>query len=452
MQNMHSAVKYLQQKHNIAAPRRSRSASADPIFGGNHLIALGDGNQHDPLATSGQPLYWKANADSAALVEWAADPRAGVSGDYRGFKLWRQFKQVCLLTEQHRFNMDTKSGSDLYAIVQKICADSAPSNKWIGGFIDRLQGLAKKTQRNIAAVMERSPNLVVQRNALKPYANVALAQNHAFNTRQRIAVWRALDLSADNRPLSEEALQWLEQLKPQLTGDMPTIQMFFKGMRYTFNKTEHPRALWINNIVCYGVRLVLHSQEPPDDLTKPYRKLHYLPRGIIVRPEGPCLGRLSDDPLIPRGCLFVPMSAAKRFSIKLPERIQIYADDPEPKHTLQVKRRGADLGHAYTPSTFFAQGISFKRDKYLQDLTPPLDGHFHRANITVPISRPSGLDDVHPLLLWHDEAGRARVLTAYIKALASNVDRVADNARLQRLHKATRAAEASLWRDCKKQQ
>ena len=39
---------------------------------------------------------------------------------------------------------------------------------------------------------------------------------------------------------------------------MPTIQMFFKGMRYTFNKTEHPRVMWINNIVCYVVRLVLH--------------------------------------------------------------------------------------------------------------------------------------------------------------------------------------------------
>ena len=62
------------------------------------------------------------------------------------------------------------------------------------------------------------------------------------------------------------------------------------------------------------------------------------------------------------------------------------------------------------------------------DLVPPLDGHFHRANIAVPISRPSGLDDVHPLLLWSNEAGQARVLMAYIKALAPNPDRVADNA------------------------
>ena len=60
------------------------------------------------------------------------------------------------------------------------------------------------------------------------------------------------------------------------------------------------------------------------------------------------------------------------------------------------------------------------------DLVPPLDGHFHRANIAVPISRPSGLDDVHPLLLWSNEAGQARVLMAYIKALAPNPDRVAD--------------------------
>ena len=40
-------------------------------------------------------------------------------------------------------------------------------------------------------------------------------------------------------------------------------------------------------------------EEPADDLTKPFHKLQLLPRSIIVRPDGPCLGRLSDDPLIP---------------------------------------------------------------------------------------------------------------------------------------------------------
>ena len=33
-----------------------------------------------------------------------------------------------------------------------------------------------------------------------------------------------------------------------------------------------------------------------------------------------------------------------------------------------------------TPTTFFIQGTSFRTDTYLQDLTPPLDGHFARAN------------------------------------------------------------------------
>ena len=72
-----------------------------------------------------------------------------------------------------------------------------------------------------------------------------------------------------------------------------------------------------------------------------------------MRPEGHCLGRLGDDPLcplIPRGCLFVPMSEAKHFSMKLPEPIMLYADDPEPDYTPQVKRRGADLSQRTPPA------------------------------------------------------------------------------------------------------
>ena len=95
----------------------------------------------------------------------------------------------------------------------------------------------------MAQVVQLSPSLVVQRNAIKPYANMNLAQNHAFNVGERMAVWRALDISAKGRPLSEEALQWLEHLKPQLTGDMATWQIFYRGMRYTFNDTQHPGHL-----------------------------------------------------------------------------------------------------------------------------------------------------------------------------------------------------------------
>ena len=448
---MHSSSLLLRQKHSLPC-------DTGKLFGGNHVIFLGDSNQHDPISNTGNPLYYNANASSEKLLTWAADPRSQPSNcNYAGYHLWRKFTSVCLLTEQHRFDMTSPSGRQLYDIVQRICSDEQQSDAWIGELIDTLQARAKATQAQLKTLLQHSPSVVVQRNVLKPYANLALAQNHAFQAGQRMLVWRALDLdSKTGRALSGTALEWLENLHPQKTGDMPTWQMFFEGMKYTFPDSPNPKVRWIKNMVCHGVKILLHKNEPPDDLSKPYRVLKYLPRGVIVRPEGNCIGRLSSSKWLPKGCLLIPTAQIKTFSIKLPEPIQIYADDEDSRaYTLSVKRKGLNLGSAYAPTTFFAQGISFKKNKYLLDLCPPevtnkSDKFFFRANISVPISRPSTLDDVHPLLLWRDKAGRQAVFTAYKRALKPKEDRVADNKRLARLHDLTLTKEAQLYRRCVK--
>lgn len=344
-------------------------------------------------------------------------------------------------------------------------------------------------QANMKDFIKTSPSLVVQRNILKPYANIPLAQNHAFQTGKRMAVWRAFDLASNGRPLGEDVLRHLENMKPSDTGDMWTWQMFFEGIRlfnpphsyfspymspatiaclglacrnadpchpyylsirYTFPKSEHPKVRWTTNTVCYGVQMVFHTLEPEDDLSQPFRRVRMPPKGVIVRPEGPCIGRIDARGWVPEGCLFIGFDANCKFTIRLPEAMQLYGDGEETGYTVQIKRRGLCLGSAYTPTTFFAQGVSFKKDKYFLDVCPPADGHFSRANIVVPISRPNGLEDVHPLLLWTDAEGRKRVFEAYKRALKPVPDRVADKLRLQQCHDRTRTANDALWRQCER--
>ena len=125
--------------------------------------------------------------------------------------------------------------------------------------IDRLQGLAKKTQRSTATIMEHSPSLMVQRNVLKPYANVVLAQNHAFNTGQRIAVWRALDPSLGRQQAAErggpEVAGAAEAAAHRRHAYNPDV---LQGHAVHLQQNREPAVMWINNIVCYVVRLVLH--------------------------------------------------------------------------------------------------------------------------------------------------------------------------------------------------
>ena len=88
-QDVHSSTKHLRAASGAPLHRRS----GDPLFGGNHVIAMGDGNQHSPFSSSGPALYFKANASSQDLLTWSGDPRANPK-DYQGYGLWRKFKQV----------------------------------------------------------------------------------------------------------------------------------------------------------------------------------------------------------------------------------------------------------------------------------------------------------------------------------------------------------------------
>ena len=124
-------------------------------------------------------------------------------------------------------------------------------------------------------------------------------------------------------------------------------------------------------------------------------------------------------------------------------------------------QRGLKLGSTSAPTTFFAQGISFKADKYPLDLclpeaSSPRDKFFHRASISVHISRPGTAPwttSTHCCCGGSggtDEAGDVRpcMFNVNKRALKPNKDRIVDNVRLACERKQARAIEAMFFKQC----
>ena len=98
-----------------------------------------------------------------------------------------------------------------------------------------------------------------------------------------------------------------------------------------------------------------------------------------------------------------------------------------------------ELGYVF--SDVYAQGVSFKRDKWLLHITPPPTGRLSKANLLVPLSRPSLWSDLHLLQpLWPegDMAARDKVIATVRKALIPSQDYLAEILRLEVVAAATK--------------
>ena len=90
----------------------------------------------------------------------------------------------------------------------------------------------------------------------------------------------------------------------------------------------------------------------------------YVPRGFLIRPEGPCMHRALELVHIIFSCLrgaSCTITIESFISNKLPEPIQVYANsNNRAYYTQSVKRSGLNFSNAYALTPFFSQGISFK--------------------------------------------------------------------------------------------
>jgi hypothetical protein len=276
--------------------------------------------------------------------------------------------------------------------------------------------------------------------------NIKLGQRHAVLTGHRMVMWKNPDqcLSPAAR-LSKELIEVIERLPNRDTGSMCAMNFFFPGCNYIFsaNSKEGKNAQnrEVTNVSCMGDSIILdprEAKENPDDLSKPHYILKYPPLCVFVKPDGPPIGDVCQvglgvkcmdiecflrfawhdlqdaskkkamkrkrtdasamSPLHPCPINCIPMTPEKGYfevkcgKGKIPSNIRLFEGSLEPclDTVLKMCRTGVHLYPAYAVTDFFAQGMSFRGDPWLLHLSLPDEGKkFTRANLLIPISRPS---------------------------------------------------------------
>jgi hypothetical protein len=184
------------------------------------------------------------------------------------------------------------------------------TSEQIDHVMDTLQSCVV-SKEDMPAFLKRNPQAIVLRNNLKPFLNRRLALNQAHELGERVIMWRAIDICAQTkRKLSVEALNELDRLAPDKTGDIPTYNMFFPGCKYVFSDNESPALCWVNNYTSTGVRIILDKEEPVDDLSQPYWLLKKPPAYVCVRPDNTSFGRVIKAKVVPDNCLPVGLKTA----------------------------------------------------------------------------------------------------------------------------------------------
>ena len=93
--------------------------------------------------------------------------------------------------------------------------------------------------------------------------------------------------------------------------------------------------------------------------------------------------------------------------------------------------------------------VSFKDESWLIDLTPPFDkSHLTKANILVPLSRPSLWSRVkllRPLWPAGDDAARGECINKFMSAMKPNADFIIEMKRLKDLAQATKRDWAEFY-------
>ncbi len=131
-----------------------------------------------------------------------------------------------------------------------------------------------------------------------------------------------------------------------------------------------------------------------------------------------------------------------RINLSLPEPTQLYEGDAELGTSVKVVRRGFPLESASAVTDYFAQGVSFRGEPHLLHLNVPPNGKMTRANLLVPVSRPSLYSQLHLLApLWPhgDLAARAKLIGKVHEALKPNRHLQMETARLQELAEETKS-------------
>lgn len=425
-------MSFLSQAHFYACSESAREAasavngkSKNQPFGGCHMVLVGDFMQHEP--TSGKALYRSVTVSDA--------PTAALHKTHLGALLYQRFDTVFVLRSQHRFDIGESSGAELLALARCFTDPTVQRHK-IARLCDKINDRAITS---IEPYTTSNPHVVILRHTAGVFINRQLLLRRAATTRQQVLYWLCHDKLSDanaqgtdvpRHPSSTRISTLLRNFPADKTGDLNTVQFFFKGMEYVFIDNNLPNLGRVRNKRCEGQALFLHPREPPIPPDAPLHQLHYPPQAIFVKPEGTKLGDIVGHPC-PTDC--IPVGSKKTtFTVTLPFKITI-GDKKVTK--VHVHRLGLPLGDAYAVTDYFCQGMSFKEDLWLSHLVPPAVGKFERASPYVIITRHASMDRFHGLTpLWHTTAERELVIDKFYQAARSiDPDLVREVARLDQM-------------------
>lgn len=447
---MDDGARKLQERFRPAGDKRN-----DAIFGGVHIVLAGDFAQHQPVMAT--PLFHKA-------VEKIRKPsdtfnQGKIDQEKQGRAIWKQFTQCFMLKVQHRFSSDTPSGKELYDMVQLLMQETELTDDELGSIVDTLNARYPHTSEEMKALLEQSPKIVVLRNKIKAPLNHIMYKIHASNAKQRLLVWNVKDtdkgsiskskstgkksahnsnVAACNAKLSMYITNLISKRPLKETGGMESTQYFFPGIMYKFIDNDNPEVGRINNTTCIGRHIVLDEREEADSGEGEVWQLKYLPKCIFVQPDGFEVGNLHQGmggfaENVLQNCIPITL---KKVSFKLlflltngkpDNRIPLHAKLPgkaiKTGSKITVLREGMPLEGATTFSSHFAQGVSFGQDKWFLHLKPPSTGVLNKANLLVPITRPSLLSDLWLLApLYTNSVERAEVIRRFKSALKPDAE------------------------------
>lgn len=449
------------------------------IFGGAHIVVAGDFAQHQPPVET--PIFQQVediegsrNMDQSKLDKLK-----------QGRRIWKQINQCFMLKEQHRFSESTESGRELFNIVQLLMSNVELSDKVIGELVDKLNGRYPSTPEVMRSLLLQNPKTIVLRNKLKPSLNLLMYKIHASNDNQRLIVWNCKDSDkgsmpkfkskskgksskakssqppskACTTPVSSYVAKVLAKMASKDTGDMPTQQFFYPGIEYKFIDNDNPGVGRINNNTCIGKHIVLDDREPDDTGDGEFWQLKYLPKYVFVHPSGHNVGDLHADMVgfeenLLTDCIAIQV---KQVCFPLhftdskdkPHDVPLHANGPRCKfkvgNKINILRFGIPLDGAMAVTDYFAQGVSFKKAIWLLHLKPPSSGKMSKANLLVPITRPSLFSDLWLLApLYTNEVERLEVIRRYKLALKPNDHYIVEMKKLELMSEES----YKLYEDC----
>jgi hypothetical protein len=408
-----------------------------PYMAGLHYIRSGDLNQ---LPCIGQDtVYVGAHAEQQGAAP--SSPRLLVLA----------FNTAFFLTTQHRATAGDEDGQKLMRIWQLFSRTDQPDAATLRTEVEKVcDDLQARVCTDLTPLVDTGLKVVVMRNALRAAMARSLSASRAIQQRKRLAVWYSDD-SLDG--VSAKSLPWLQTVLTDPTQDaekgVEAMGMFFKGCEYLFIDNDAQAVGRVNNNLCIGEELCIDPREPPDDPTKPYRLLRYMPKGMYVRPHKTNLtGAAAIGHGTPPGCIpLLPDCTATR-SFRLPE-YRTLREGTSPVNNVKVKRKGFPVRLAAAVTDYWAQGVSFKEDTWACDLRPPPSGGgIKRASVVVIPSRFKSYSRLHltaPLWPEGDREARRKVVDAYMVAAQMDKNLRAELLRLRRLDVESRARYQDMY-------